>query len=342
MFFWGCRANFEHFGEFSIKYLEDGCKVTSDGIGRKLLLVPRGQEGPPGYKGMEKVEIPVKGVVIYSTTDAARLKALGVAGSIVGVTTRKKDWHIPEIKKGMEEGKVVFIGEYKSIDYEKLKVIKPDVVFTWDEGIIPKLEELGIPCVITSTKIAKDLSGHIGFIRFLSAFFGEEKKAKAFVKKQLERIDEVVAKTARAKKGLKAVWGDIYERKVLVEPGNSWPAQIVDKGGGNYIFHDLEGASCMEVTLEKFFSRTRDADILIIYRGPESGIASKEELYKSSRLLQTVAIKPMKGGKIYFTGHKLSQSADTAGIVGELASIFHPELFPGNKKYEYFYELPNK
>ncbi|MBW1613408.1 MAG: hypothetical protein JRJ57_05405 [Deltaproteobacteria bacterium] len=98
----------------------------------------------------------------------------------------------------------------------------------------------------------------------------------------------------------------------------------------------------MEVTLEKFFSRTRDADILITYRGPEGGITSKEKLRQSSRLLQTIDIKPMREGKIYFTGYRLYQSADTAGLIEELASIFHPELFPGHKKPEYFSELPDK
>jgi len=98
----------------------------------------------------------------------------------------------------------------------------------------------------------------------------------------------------------------------------------------------------MRVTLEKFFSRAKDADILITYRGPESGITSKARLRQSSRLLQTVDIRPMNQGRTYFTGHRLYQSADTAGIVAELAAIFHPELFPKKEKPEYFFELPDK
>jgi len=99
----------------------------------------------------------------------------------------------------------------------------------------------------------------------------------------------------------------------------------------------------MQVTLEKFFSRTRSADVLITYRGPESGITSKERLQQSTILLQTIDIKPMeKEGRIYFTGNRLYQSADTAEIVEELASIFHPEFFPGPKKLKYFFELPER
>lgn len=97
----------------------------------------------------------------------------------------------------------------------------------------------------------------------------------------------------------------------------------------------------MEITLEKFFSRTKDADILITYRGPETGITSRQRLRESTRLLQIIDIKPMNQGAIYFTGNNLYQSEDTAGIVEELAVMFHPELFPVNKKQQYFFKLPD-
>ncbi|MBW1613407.1 MAG: ABC transporter substrate-binding protein [Deltaproteobacteria bacterium] len=241
--FYGCHVGFQHFGDFSIKYLENGCKVLTDGMGRELLLVPRGHKASKEYKGAQKVEIPVRKVVVYSTTTAAMIKELGVVESLAAVTTKKENWYIPEIRKGIEEGEVVYLGEYNSIDYEKLKLLNPDVVFTWDKGIIPKLNELGIPCVITYSGIAQGLIARIKFMQFLSAFYNQEDKAKTFVERQLKRIDEVAAKTNEAKKDLKAVWADIYERKVLVEPGNAWTAQVVERAGGKYIFHDLEGGS---------------------------------------------------------------------------------------------------
>lgn len=98
----------------------------------------------------------------------------------------------------------------------------------------------------------------------------------------------------------------------------------------------------MEITLEKFFSRTKEADILITYRGPESGITSKEKMRRSSRLLQTIDIKPMREGRIFFTGRRLYQTADTAGIMEELTSILYPGIFPDHKEQKYFFELPEK
>jgi len=345
MYCWGCQTNFEQFGEFSIVYKKNGCKEITDGIGRKLFLVPYGYKGPARYNRVNMVRIPVRRVVVCSPYNAALIKAIGCVNSIVGIISKmmkQKDWHIVEIRNGLDRGKIAYIGQSTSVDYEKLRALKPDVVFVSDESIVPKLDELSIPSVVTTTKIAKDLKVHINFIRFISAFYNREQQAMAFAESQFRRIDRISEMLRHAKSSPSVIWGDIYARKVRVEPGNSWAGQMVVKAGGKYLFQDLEGASCMQVTIEKFFSRAKNVDIFITYRGPESGITSKERLRQSSRLLQTVDIRPMYSGKVYFTGWRLYQSADTAGMIAELAAIFHPELFPEKKKPQYFFELPER
>ncbi len=331
----GCES--KHSGPFSISY-GNGYKEITDGIGRRFLLVSDTAKQIKNYEKSRIIKIPVKKVVVYSGYSAALIKELGHVDSIVGVVVEKENWHIPEIRKGMEDGRIVYLGEFTAIDYEKLSALRPDVVFSWDEGIIPKLEEMGIPCVITSTKIAPNLSEHIRFILFLSAFYDEEERAKRFIEEQFRRIEEISSKLKDVNYKPKVIWGDIYPKKVLIEPGNSWAAEAVRKAGAEYLFNDVQGASCMQITVEKFFSRAKYADILITYRGPEEGITSKKEFKESSELLKTIEIRPMKEGRIYFTGWRLWEEADTAGIIYELASIFHPDLFP-LKKHSYFFEI---
>ncbi|NIA05847.1 MAG: ABC transporter substrate-binding protein [Proteobacteria bacterium] len=241
----GCRnkVDFEQFGGFSVKYLDNGCKEVTDGIGRKLLLAPWGYKVREKYAKADIIRIPVKKVVVYSTYNAALIKVLGHVNSIDGVVTKKQDWYIPEIRKGIDQGRIVYLGQSTSIDYERLRSLKPDVVFTWDEGIVPKLEELSIPCVVTTTRIARDLSAHINFIRFIAAFYGDEHQAKVFAGSQFEKIKKISARLSRARKKPTVIWGDIYARKVQVEPGNSWAGQMVGDAGGDYLFRNLEGST---------------------------------------------------------------------------------------------------
>ena len=96
----------------------------------------------------------------------------------------------------------------------------------------------------------------------------------------------------------------------------------------------------MWVTPEKFLPRAKHADILITFRGPESGIKTKEMLRESSRLLQTVDIRSMNGGKIYFTGHGLYQSADTAESSQSLRQFFIRSYFLKKERQNTFMNSP--
>ncbi len=243
LLFSGCKVNSEKFGGFGIKYSKGGRKEVTDGIGRRLVLVPRESNAPNGYKERDVIRIPVKRVVVYSPYTAALIRELGHLNSVVGIVFKKEHWHIAEIRKGIENGRIIYLGNYTSIDYEKLRQLKPDVVFTWDARIVPKLNELSIPCIVTGTRNAKGLIKHINFIRFLSTFYNEDQKAKAFAELQLKEINNISARLKKVKERPRVIWGDIYTGKIRVVTGNSWAGQMVEKAGGNYLFSDLVGGT---------------------------------------------------------------------------------------------------
>jgi len=236
------HADFVDVGEFAIKALGDGSKEIRDGQGRRLVLVPRGQKPPDGYLKGQIIETPVRRVVAYSTHEVSMFRALGVLDALVGVTTEKCDWTVREVVRRMDEGRISFLGDSFSVDFERLKAACPEVVFTWDQSAIPMLDRMGIPTVITYTGTAMDLETRIRFIQFLAPFFGKEEKADLFVQGVLETIAEIRERTADVAHRPKVIWGDIYEKRVLVEPGNSWVAEMIKLAGGDYLFEDIRGS----------------------------------------------------------------------------------------------------
>ena len=62
----------EYATKFKIENLADNCKKVTDGEGRELLLVPRGQEAPTEYKDLPVINTPVKRVVVVSTTHSVQ------------------------------------------------------------------------------------------------------------------------------------------------------------------------------------------------------------------------------------------------------------------------------
>lgn len=238
------RHSFEKIGDFSIRILPNNCKELRDGLGRVLLLVPRGQAIPKGYASAQVVRIPVRRVVAYSGYMVSLLRAIHAIDSLVGVTHVQDYWLIPEVREGLEKGRISYVGESAIVDFEKLKAVRPELVFTWDASLVPKLEELHIPIIITTTGEAMNLDTRLNLVRFVAQFFGKEKVADEYVKRvrsTIARIKKIVSKKHGTRP--KVIWGDIYEKRVLVEPGNSWAAQMVKLAGGKYLFDDIRGSS---------------------------------------------------------------------------------------------------
>ena len=156
-----------------------------------------------------------------------------------GVTDMRDYWNLPHITEGLASGKVANLGLRSSMDLEKLIKLKPELIMTHDESLIPKMTELGIPIVITYGEAAADLETYVNLTRFLAPFFGKQAEALEFVKRFLKTLEEVTAVTKRAGRQPKTIWGDIYEKRVLVEPGHSWAAQLIKAVGGDYLFNPL-------------------------------------------------------------------------------------------------------
>ncbi|MDR1166559.1 MAG: ABC transporter substrate-binding protein [Deltaproteobacteria bacterium] len=331
-------ARFLNLGEYSL-IRKEGYIEAHDGAGRTLALVPRGAAPPPDFEPTMIIPIPVERVAVYSNFDVAMLKVLGREDAIVAVTTAADKWRVDYMIEGFAEGRIVYMGEPGSVDYEVAKTVRPDMVMTWDPSIVPMMDSLGIPVLVTSTPVATCLSTQIRFVEFLAPFFGEEAKAQAFYERVRASLDAIRAKTASLPKP-KAMWGDIYEKRVLVEPGNAWVAELIGLAQSDYLFDDVYGTSCVEVSIERFLYSGQDADLYFTYRSVGGGMYSKEGLLRINPLL--VGLRPLTpAGRAYAPLPHYSQSADHLDdLLTEIAAILHPEAYPGYA-LQYFVELPN-
>ena len=335
------KTSFINIGDFTVNRITPDRTEVKDGSGRTFVLIPRGQKAPDGYEKCQVVYVPVKRVVAYGSFEVATLRALGVAEDVlVGVTTKEEDWYVPDIKKGMHEGRIAFLGTYNAIDFERLKERQPELVLTWDHSIIPMLEELGIPCVITTTPVAMCLNARMRFVQFLAPFFNKEDEADEFFNRVNRALIQIREKTRPAEKKPKVMWGDIYEKRVLVEPGNAWVGELIELVQSDYLFEDVYGTSCIEISIERFLSSGEDADIFFTYRTPKDGATSKAALARLNPIIAD--IRPLKSGRVYSPLPNYSQSGDKLDeILEEISAIIHPELYPGYR-LRYFLKLPDK
>ena len=336
----GGKQSFLQIGEFTVIRNSPDFIEVRDGADRTLILIPRDAELPQGYTRHQIVRVPVKRVAAWSNFDVSALRSLGVLEEVlVGVIQPEDKWHIDEVKRGMKAGKIVYLGNSNAIDFEKLKKQQPELALTWDRSVIPMLNELEIPCIITSAPVAMCLNARMRYVQFLAPFFQREKEADAFFARVSDALKEIRELTSYALKKPKVMWGDIYEKRVLVEPGNAWVGELVELAQSNYLFEDVYGTSCIEISTERFLYSGEDADILFTYSSPSTGATSKAALARMNPILGR--IRPLKEGRVYAPMAHYSQSGDKLDeILTEISAILHPELYPGYE-LRYFIELPD-
>ncbi|MDD3581650.1 MAG: ABC transporter substrate-binding protein [Desulfobacca sp.] len=316
-------------GAFGVRELGEGRQEIVDGVGRRFLLVPEGKSALPGYPPTQIITIPVKRVGAGLPYDIGAMRYLGVlSDSLVGVIRREDRWASADVRAGIRSGKIAYLGEPNGIDYERLRVVSPDVMLTSDKRLLPKLDELKIPAIITTTPMAMTIEERLQYFYFLAALFGREEMAKQYEAVIQAKLAEVKKQTTSVSRKPKVIWGDIYQKRVLVEPMNSYVAQLVEVAGGDYLFDDVRGASCLEITLERFFSSGLQADIFFTYRSPAVGIDSKQKLITENPRLAD--IKPFKTGLVYCPQPHFYESLERLDdIIVEIAAILHPQLYQG-------------
>ena len=335
------KVPFLQIGEFAINHVSDTLTVVRDGAGRKLALVPRNEPMPAGYAPEMVIRVPVQRVVAYGSFDVAALRVLGVLDTaLVGVTYPKEKWYVDDVRQGFDSGKIVYLGDSAAINFELLKQQEPELVLTWDPSIIPMLTNLGIPCIITSTPVAMCLNARMSYVKFLAPFFQREQQAEDFFQRVSASLQDIRTKTAGKWNKTKVMWGDMYEKRVLVEPGNAWIGELVGLVESDYLFNDVYGTSCIEISMERFLYSGQDATIYFTYSTPKSGATSKAALARLHPLL--ASIKPLgPGGNVYAPLPHYAQSGDKLDeIFTEIAAIIHPELYPGYQ-LNYFQQLPD-
>ncbi len=332
--------SFLQIGEFTVTRRNDNLTVVRDGAGRRLALVPRSAPLPAGFAPTMVVRTPVRRVVAYGFFDVATLRVLGVLDQVlVGVTTPRDKWYVEDVRRGMERGRIAYLGSPAAIDFELLQQQRPELVLTWDPSVIPMLDTMGIPCVITTTPVAMCLNARMSFVRFLAPFFGRQQEADAFFRRVSASLAAIRARTAASGVHPLVMWGDMYEKRVLVEPGNAWIGELVALVNGGYLFDDVYGTSCIEISQERFLYSGREADIYFTYRTEKSGATSKAALARINPLMS--GIRPLgPDGRVYVPRPWYSQSGDKLdAIFTEIAAILHPDVYPGYR-LRFFRELP--
>jgi ABC-type Fe3+-hydroxamate transport system, periplasmic component len=329
---------------FKIEYIENGCKKVTDANGNQLLLVARGHQLPKDYRNIPVIHTPIRRALFASMTQVCLLRPFHnrkIWASVVGVTSPLRDWYIPEIREGLQNGSVQFIGDGYEPDYERIQALRPEIVFTYggpdgQMNLMQKLSELKILYAVDNEYLETDPLGQMEWIKFIAAFYDQEQTAAEYLAQAETRIADI-SKKLQGKRRPKIAWGMIYNGKAYVPAADSYVAKMIRLAGGDYIFKQLVRANSA-LSIEAFYIQSKNADILI-NSSYASAVPSIKAMLDSAPILQD--LKAVRNKQVWCLQPWYNQMVDQNDqILLDLAAMFHPEIIKNRPIQNFFKTRP--
>ena len=276
---------------------------------------------------------PLEHIYLAATSAMALFDAMDGLDSIRMSGAQASDWYIDHAKKAMEDGKILFAGKYSEPDYEML--IDEDCDLAIESTMIlhtPKvqemIEDLDIPVFIDRSSYESHPLGRTEWIKAYAAMLNKEDAADTFFDTQTEVIGSL--KDFKNTGKTVAYFFVNTDGTVVVRSSSDYIPKMIDIAGGKYIFQDLKNtkskSASVELSMEEFYAKAKNADYLIYNASIDSPINSIADLTAKSELFAD--FKAVKSGNVWCTGKSLYQATD---IVGNLITDINLMLTDGDE-----------
>ncbi len=309
------------------------------------VLVPRGQ-APPGDISREAVvvEIPLRRVVMASTTILTFFPMLGVEDSLVGLSATELV-NTPEVAERIRRGEIEEVGAggggmARRINIELLFTLQPDLVLVHGTGIPqydthPQLMEAGFKTVMVSNYMEPDPLGRAEWIKFLAAFYNKEEEAEALFSR-MEADYRQLAKAVRGAENRPTVFCGIPQQSTWYTPGGrSYMAAFLRDAGAHYLWEDDDSSGFMPMSVENVLERAGDADV---WMNP-GGVLSMEELRGTDD--RFVLFRAFREGRVYNNNARIGPGGGNdyweTGVgrpdlvLADIVKVLHPHLLPDHE-----------
>lgn len=273
--------------QFQIDRYTYGYKVITIAKGGHFLIVPKYYPIPSGAPSdMTAITLPVKNGYIVSSSSMDLICEVGGLESFVLSGTKQEDWARGDVAKAMEKGKLHYAGKYSEPDYELILQKGCDLavyntMLSHKPEVKEKMEGFGIPVLIERSSYEEHPLGRLEWMKVYGALFGKEMTAKAEFEKECEKAQEAMSQKKTGKSV--AFFYVTGNGTVNVRKASDYVAKMIDLAGGTYAFSDLKPeddskTSTVNVSLEEFYAKAKNCDILIYNSTIVGEIETKDQL----------------------------------------------------------------
>lgn len=304
--------------EFTVDYYDGGYALITISDGSRFLVVPKDAEIPEHLE--EDIVIlkqPITNIYLVASAVMDMFVSMDAVDCIRLSGTKEDNWYIEEAKQAMASGKISYAGKYNMPDYERILdencglAIESTMILHSPE-VKENLENFGIPVFIDRSSYEKHPLGRTEWVKLYGVLLGKEKEAEAAFEQQKIALESVFGETMQEK--TVAFFFITSNGMVSVRKSGDYVPKMIELAGGKYVFSDLgndTASSSVNMQMEEFYAKAKDADYLVYNSTIDGGVLSKEELLQKSPLLEE--FKAFADGNVFCTTQNLYQESMQSG-----------------------------
>ena len=338
--------------ESTIKYAK-GFDIINDNGTKKLIIKSAYQTSNDVFEYQIKkktpntkvdykngvIEIPIKKIVVTSTTHIPMVELLNEETAIVGFPYSKfvsseKTRALIDVKK------IIEIGKETSLNTEILLDLQPELVVGYSISSADKslttVQKAGINVIYNGDWLEETPLGRAEWIKFFGVLFDKEKQADSIF--NVIEANYLEAKKIALKTTVKPsiLSGAVISKDLWILPGGeSFVATFFKDANFNYLWKETKGKGSLSLSFESVFDKGQNANLWLApahYTSKEQLIKSnplyKEfDAFKNDNIYTPTSVKGKTGGIIYY---ELAPTRPDL-VLKDLIKIAQPELL---KKYE--------
>lgn len=286
------------------------------------------------------IQVPIKSVVVTSTTHIPSLEMLGVIETLTGFPNL--DYVSSTLsRKRIKEGKIKELGQNESINTELTIDLQPDAVIGYgvdgENKTFTSIQRAGIPVLYNGDWVEKDPLGKAEWIKFFGALYDKEEEAtrifnniEADYNSAKKIASQVVTKPT-------VLSGAMYKDVWYVAHGDSWQAKVIADAGGDYLWAHERGTGSIALSIESVLEKGQDAAVWIApgqftsySKLLESNpVYEQFDAFKSKNAFTFASKKGETGGVLYY---ELAPNRPDL-VLKDLIKALHPELLSDYKPF---------
>ncbi len=308
----------------------------------RYVLKPRGATLQREVKGAQVIELPVRSMIVTSSTHVGLTGMLDANDVVKGVVGPQYIYSA-EVRRGIERGEITTFNE-GAFNKERALAMDPDLIVISGGasarlGNYQVLMEAGIGVLVNSEWLETTPLGKAEWVKVMAALLNKEALANRRFGQVAERYKELKSQVDSIETRPLVFNNMPFKGDWFVPGGDSFFAQYLKDAAAGYPWFDHESAGGLRLDFEAVYEVGLRADVWL---NPGTARTKEQLLAKDTRFGD---FKSFKTGKIYNSYKRINATGGNdyweSGVVhpeivlADLIHIFHPSVLPDHELYYY-------